>query len=63
MPKDDQEPPIDTERPAGRTRTPWFEPNRSGVGWRPHAWQGWLIMAVVVAAIVVVVVLLRTGML
>ncbi|HEX5118293.1 MAG TPA: hypothetical protein VFW65_24170 [Pseudonocardiaceae bacterium] len=63
MPKDEQEPPIDTGRPAGTERKPWFRPNRSGVGWRPYAWQGWLILAVVVAAIVVVVVMLRTGVL
>lgn len=44
-------------------RKPWFGPNRSGVGFHPCAWQGWLILAVVVAAIVTAVVLLRTGVL
>ena len=42
---------------------PWFGPNRSGVGFRPYRWQGWLILVVVVAAVVTVVVLLRTGVL
>ena len=49
--------------PNRRKRKPWFGRNRSGVGFRPYTWQGWLILVVVVAAIVTVVVLLRTGVL
>lgn len=59
----------ESERPAGvggttpEKRKPWFGPNRSGVGFRPYAWQGWLILVVSVVAIVTVVVLFRTGVL
>jgi hypothetical protein len=63
MPKDELKPLIDAERPTDKKRKPWFGPNRSGVGWRPYTWQGWLILVVVVAAIVVLVVLLRSGVL
>ncbi len=63
MPKDEQEPQTGTERSADKKRKPWFRPNRSGVGWHPNAWQGWLIIAAVVAAIFAVVVLLRTAVL
>lgn len=63
MSRDDQEPPIDTERPIGKQRKPWFRPNRFGAGWHPSTWQGWLILVAVVAAIVAVGVLLRTGLL
>ena len=42
-------------------KKPWFRPNRSGPGWHPSSWQGWLIIAAVVTAIVAVVVLVRTG--
>jgi hypothetical protein len=45
------------------TGKPLFAPNRSGPGWHPSSWQGWLIVIVVVAAIVTVVVLFRTGVL
>jgi hypothetical protein len=38
-----------------------FSRNRSGAGWHPSSWQGWLIIVVAVAVIVAVVVLLRTG--
>lgn len=55
MTRDEQEP--------STKRTPWFGPNRSGVGYRPYAWQGWLILVLVVAVIVTVVVLVRTGVL
>ena len=41
----------------------WFRPNRSGPGWHPSSWQGWLMIAVIVAAIVAIVVLFRTGVL
>ena len=54
MPNDEQ------ESPTGKR---WFRPNRSGPGWHPSSWQGWLIVVVVVAAIVTAVVLLRTGLL
>ena len=35
-------------------KKPWFGPKRTGFGWRPTSWQGWLIIALVVAAIVLV---------
>ena len=61
MPEDEHEPPIEPlPRKKGK---PWFRPNRSGPGWHPSSWQGWLILAAVVAAIVTVVVLVRTGLL
>lgn len=41
----------------------WFRPNRSGPGWHPASWQGWLIIVGVVAALVALVVLFRTGVL
>jgi hypothetical protein len=40
MPKDEQEPLIDTERPTDKKRKPWFGPNRSGAGWRPYTLAG-----------------------
>jgi ABC-2 type transport system ATP-binding protein len=36
----------------------WFERKRSGLGWRPAAWQGWTITLVAVGAMVAVLVLL-----
>jgi hypothetical protein len=51
-----------THRTDGE-REPWFGSNHSGVGFRPYAWPGWLILVVVVLAIVTVVVLFRTGVL
>jgi hypothetical protein len=63
MPEDEQEPPVETERQVGATRKAWFRPNRSGPGWHPSSWQGWLLLGGTVAAIVAVVVLFRTGML
>jgi hypothetical protein len=50
-------------KPVSHERAPWFRPNRSGPGWHPSAWQGWLIIVAVVAVIVALVVLLRTGVL
>jgi len=63
MSKDEPERPTDTDRPNPRKRKPWFGPNRSGLGFRPFAWQGWLILVAAIAAIVTVVVLFRTGVL
>lgn len=63
MSKDEQEPPIDTDGPTTRKRKPWFGPNRSGPGWHPRSWQGWLVLGIIVAAIVTIVVLFRTGVL
>ncbi len=42
---------------------PWFRRNRSGPGWHPGSWKGWLIIVATVAVIVTVVVLFRTGVL
>jgi hypothetical protein len=63
MSKDDQEAPSDLAGGTSGERKPWFGPNRSGVGFRPYTWQGWLILVPVIAAIVTVVVLLRSGVL
>jgi hypothetical protein len=63
MSNDEQDPPIEVVRPVDNKRKPWFGPNRSGVGFHPYRWQGWLIIVIVVAAIVTVIVLLRTGVL
>ncbi|HWU32027.1 MAG TPA: hypothetical protein VN108_04080 [Marmoricola sp.] len=63
MPRDEQEPSIGDDRPTDKKRTAWFRPNRSGPGWHPSSWQGWLILGVIVAAIVIIVVLFRTGVL
>lgn len=46
---------------AARTRMPWFAQNRSGPGWHPVSWQGWLVLLVAVAGIVSAVVILKTG--
>ena len=35
-------------------KKPWFGRKRSGIGWSPASWQGWLVIALVVAAIVLV---------
>jgi hypothetical protein len=63
MPKDKQAQVASAADPAARKRKPWFGPNRSGPGFHPYTWQGWLILVVVVGAIVTVVVLFRTGVL
>lgn len=56
----------DMTQPEPTPPTPdraWFKRNRSGPGWHPSSWQGWLSIVVIVAAIVTVVVLVRTGVL
>lgn len=63
MSKDERERTTDTGGPNTKKRKPWFGPSRAGVGFRPYAWQGRLILVVIVAAIVTVVVLFRTGVL
>lgn len=63
MAHDEQESPIDSERPTRKKGKRWFRPNRFGPGWHPSSWQGWLILGVIVAAIIAVVVLFRTGVL
>ncbi|MGN6380184.1 MAG: ATP-binding cassette domain-containing protein [Gaiellales bacterium] len=45
------------ERLSGRP--PWFRRRSVGFGWRPVAWQGWLITLVTVALMVGVVTLMR----
>lgn len=52
-------------RPEGSPaqRRTLFIRNRSGPGWHPGSWQGWLIIVGAVAVIAAVVVLLRTGVL
>jgi hypothetical protein len=44
-------------------RKPWFARNRSGPGWHPGSWRGWLVIVGAVAVIAALVVLLRTGVL
>jgi hypothetical protein len=51
---------VDEQEPLNK-RKPWFGPNRSGVGYRPYTWQGWLILLAIVATIVTPIVLFRTG--
>ena len=36
----------------------WFGRNRTGMGFHPTSWQGWVVVLVVVAAIVAVRLLL-----
>ena len=62
MSRDDQGASTDPGRPTGSRGKPWFVANRSGVGYHPRTWQGWLILAVVVAAIIVVVVLVKSAL-
>lgn len=50
------------ERPTAKKGRRWFVPDRSGMGYHPQTWQGWLVTAVVVAVIVTVVVLLRRAL-
>jgi ABC-2 type transport system ATP-binding protein len=50
---------ADRER-ASRSQ-PWFVRRRYGVGYRPLAWQGWLIAGALVAATVVVLVVVHTA--
>ena len=45
----------------GSRSQPWFVRRRYGVGFRPLAWQGWLIAAVLVGAAVVVVALVHAS--
>ncbi|MDQ4212904.1 hypothetical protein [Microbacterium capsulatum] len=40
-------------------KNPWFRPKRTGWGWSPNTWQGWLITALAVAIIIAAVVLTR----
>ena len=41
------------------TGTPWFRRRRTGLGWRPVSWQGWLVTLVAVGSAIGVLVLLR----
>lgn len=54
--------PQDEPEPSNKSK-PWFGPNRSGLGYRPYRWQGWLTLLLIVAAIVTLIVLFRTGVL
>jgi hypothetical protein len=40
---------------------PWFRANRSGMGFHPATWQGWLILLGCVAAFVAAVVVVVTA--
>jgi len=37
----------------------WFQRRRIGLGWRPAAWQGWVITVLAVGAVIAVLTLLR----
>jgi hypothetical protein len=63
MSNEEHEPPIAGAQSAVEKRRPLFGPNRSGFGFHPYRWEGWLIIVVIVAAIVTAVVLFRTGVL
>jgi ABC-2 type transport system ATP-binding protein len=41
------------------TSTPWFRRRRSGLGWRPVAWQGWLVTLVAFGSAIGELVLMR----
>lgn len=56
-------PPIDSSQRAVKQRKPLFLRNRSGFGFHPSRWEGWLIIVVIVGLIVTAVVLLKTGVL
>jgi ABC-2 type transport system ATP-binding protein len=45
----------------GSRPRPWFVRRRYGVGYRPLAWQGWLIAGAVVAAAIVVLAVVHTS--
>jgi len=45
----------------GSRPQPWFVRRRSGVGYRPLAWQGWAIAGVLVAAAVVALLVVHTS--
>ena len=45
----------------GSRSQPWFVRRRYGVGYRPLAWQGWVIAAVLVGAAIVVVALVHAS--
>ncbi|HEX6539237.1 MAG TPA: hypothetical protein VF155_08665 [Candidatus Dormibacteraeota bacterium] len=38
---------------------PWFVRRRFGYGWRPVAWQGWVVTAFFIAAVITAVVVSR----
>lgn len=63
MPTGEQGFSTGSRRPTSTEGTPWFGPNRSGVGYRPQTWQGWVILGACAATLIVIVVLLRTGLL
>ena len=46
---------------VGPRPQPWFVRRRFGVGYRPLAWQGWVIAGLLVAPTVVVVILVHTA--
>ncbi|MGH7686817.1 MAG: hypothetical protein ACREN2_08380 [Candidatus Dormibacteria bacterium] len=43
------------------TGDPWFVRRRFGYGWRPYAWQGIVITAVLIAAAAITAVLSRVN--
>lgn len=30
----------------------WFKANKSGYGWHPHSWQGWLVFFLYIAFLI-----------
>jgi hypothetical protein len=43
----------------GKDPKPWFGAKRSGVGFRPQTWQGWIVILVVLAAFILFRVAMR----
>ncbi len=45
----------------GQIGKPWFRRRRAGLGWRPVAWQGWLVSGIAVALAIAVLTILHTS--
>ncbi len=44
---------------AAKERTPWFGPHKTGIGWGPVTWQGYLVCLVAIVVTVVITRLIR----
>jgi ABC-2 type transport system ATP-binding protein len=42
-------------------KRPWFRRRRVGLGWRPVAWEGWLVSGIALALVIVVLTVLHGG--
>jgi hypothetical protein len=63
MATEEQGPSTGSRRPTSTRGTPWFGPDRSGVGYRQQTRQGRVILGACVATPIVIVVLLPIGLL